>query len=118
MNDLDIPIFKKSYDLYKDFYICLKSFPRQDRYALGHKCESLISELLESLLSASGLSGSEKVPHLDKASSKLNLLRVHIRLAKDIKALDNKKYTEIQTSIDEIGRMLGGWKKSIVVKLG
>ena len=32
---------------------------------------------------------------------------------KDIKSIDNKKYLALQTTIDEIGRMLGGWIKSV-----
>jgi hypothetical protein len=32
---------------------------------------------------------------------------------KDVKAIDNKKYTIIQSEVDEIGRMLGGWIKSL-----
>lgn len=31
---------------------------------------------------------------------------------KDIKTLDIKKYVTIEASIDEIGRMLGGWIRS------
>lgn len=113
MNEFDIPILKKTYELYKEFYVYCKSFPKQDRYVLGQKCEDIIAEILQYLLSASGLPKAEKIPELDKASAKLNLLRVYIRLAKDIRALDNKKYVALQTYIDEIGRMLGGWKKSV-----
>lgn len=43
---------------------------------------------------------------------KLNVLRVLIRLTKDVKAIDNKKYIALETNIDEIGRMLGGWIRS------
>jgi len=105
--------FKKSYDLYKEFYSCLKIFPKQDRYALGQKSETILMEILECLLTATGLPKAEKLPFLDKASGKLNILRIYMRLAKDIKAMDNKKYIFFQESVDEIGRMLGGWKKSI-----
>ncbi len=49
---------------------------------------------------------------LEKASQKLDLLKVLIRLTKDLKILDNKKYLEIQKRIREIGKMLGGWIKS------
>lgn len=111
MNEFDIPIFKKSYDLYKEFYICLKTFPKQDRYSLGQKSETVLTEILECLLTATGLPKAEKLPYLDKASGKLNLLRIYMRLAKDIKVMDNKKYIFFQDSVDEIGRMLGGWKK-------
>jgi len=112
MNDLDIPIFKKSYDLYKDFYNLRLSVPKQDRYTLWQKCESLLIEVLEGILFASQQSKSEKLPTLEKTSVKLNFLRVCIRLMKDIKAIDSKKYIIIEANLDEIGRMLGGWIRS------
>ena len=115
MNEFDVPIFKKSYDLYKEFYICLKTFPKQDRYSLGQKSETVLTDILECLLTATGLPKAEKLPYLDKASGKLNILRIYMRLAKDIKAMDNKRYVFFQDSVDEIGRMLGGWKKSVQV---
>ncbi|HVY54837.1 MAG TPA: diversity-generating retroelement protein Avd [Thermodesulfobacteriota bacterium] len=112
MNDLDIPIFKKSYNLYKDFYALRLSVPKQDRYTLWQKCESLLVEVLEGILFASQQSKLEKLPTLEKTSVKLNFLRVCIRLMKDIKAIDTKKYIVIEANLDEIGRMLGGWIKS------
>ena len=115
MNEFDVPIFKKSYELYKEFYICVKTFPKQDRYSVGQKCELTMTELLECLLHATGMSKEKKIPYLEKASDKLNILRVYLRLAKDVKALDNKKYVFFEGSVDEIGRMLGGWKKSVQV---
>ena len=36
MNDLDIPILKKSYDLYIEFYKLRLTVPKQDRYTLWH----------------------------------------------------------------------------------
>ncbi len=113
MNEFDIPIFKKIYELYKTLYAYLKTFPRQDRYSLGQKCEETAIEMLKHILLASQLSKSEKFPILQKASAQLNLLRVYLRLAKEIKALDGKKYLILQEDIDEIGRMLGGWIKSV-----
>jgi hypothetical protein len=112
MEELSIPIFKKNYDFYKEFYGYLKTFPRSDRYSLGQKCEQYILEILECIILASQLPKSEKLPILEKASSKLNILRILIRLAKEIKALDNKKYLTSEKHLDEIGRMLGGWIKS------
>ncbi len=112
MNELDIPIFKKSYDLYKDFYTLRLSVPKQDRYTLWQKCENLLIEVLEGILFASQQTKLEKLPTLEKTSVKLNFLRVCIRLMKDIRAIDAKKYVIIEANLDEIGRMLGGWIKS------
>lgn len=109
MDSFDVPIFKKTYDLYKEFYICLKSFPKQDKYSLGEKCNLVLIEILECLLEVGSLRGPEKISCLEKVSTKLNLFRVYIRLAKDIKVLDSKNYILIQEVVSEIGRMLGGW---------
>ncbi len=112
MNELDIPIFKKIYDMYKDFYNLRLSVPKQDRYTLWQKCESILIEILEGILFASQQTKLEKLPTLEKTSIKLNFLKVCIRLMKDIKAIDAKKYVIIEANLDEIGRMLGGWIKS------
>jgi four helix bundle protein len=112
MNDLDIPIFKKSYDLYKEFYQLRLTVPKQDRYTLWQKCESILVEVLEGILTAGQQSKMDKLPTLEQTSIKLNFLRICIRLMKDIKAIDDKKYVLIESNLDEIGRMLGGWIKS------
>ena len=50
MNDLDIPIIKKSYDLYKEFYKLRLTVPKQDRYNLWQKCEGTLITVLEGIL--------------------------------------------------------------------
>lgn len=113
MDEFDIPIFKKNYELYKSPNGMRATIPKQDRYVVWQRVENTNLDLTELLLHATALYKTEKLPLLDKASVKLNLLRVLIRLSHDTKAIDGKKYTTIQQQIDEIGRMLGGWIKSI-----
>ncbi|MBU6321304.1 MAG: four helix bundle protein [Patescibacteria group bacterium] len=112
MSELDIPIFKKSYDLYRAFYGYRLDVPRQDRYALWQQCENGLLAVIEDILYASQSGPREKLPMLEKASARLNILRVFVRLAKDVKAIDGKKYVAIEQDLDEIGRMLGGWIRS------
>lgn len=112
MNDFDIPIFKKTYDLYRTFYGYRASIPKQDRYTIWQKCEELLLQVLEGILFASQTPKAEKLPYLERTSVKLNFLRVFIRLMKDVKAIDTKKYIATEASLDEIGRMLGGWIRS------
>ena len=112
VNELDIPIFKRSYDLYKTFYGYRADVSKQDRYTIWQRCENTILDVLEAILLASQSARTEKLPILETASVKLNLLRVLIRLTKDVKAIDNKRYVALETNIDEIGRMLGGWIRS------
>jgi len=112
MQEFDIPIFKKAYELYKNFYSIRSSISKQDRYTIFLRCENMILDIVEGILEASHLSKNEKLPVLMKTSLKLNLLRVFVRLLKDVEAINLKKYALIQEEIDEIGRMLGGWIRS------
>ena len=112
MDEFDIPIFKKTYELYKEFYGFRHAVSKQDHYTIWQRCENLILDILESILWASQLSKIEKLPVLEKSSLKLNFLRVFIRLCKETRVLDNKKYILCEEDMDEIGRMLGGWIKS------
>jgi four helix bundle protein len=114
MNEsFDTPIFNQTYELYKEIYRLRSTIPKSDRYAIWQKVENTTLEVLEGILVAIGLSKNEKSGILEEASKKLNMLRVFIRLSKDVKAIDNKKYTTLQEKLDEIGRMLGGWIKSL-----
>jgi hypothetical protein len=112
MKELDIPIFAKAYDLVKKLYELRSSVPRQDRYALWQRCENLLLEILEGILLAGSLRKGQKLEPLEKVSIKLNVLRIFLRLAKDVKVIDLKKYAQIEEIVDEVGRMLGGWIKS------
>ena len=107
----DIPIFLRTYELYKAFYEYLPSFPRKDRYTLGQKCETILLDILEAIITASNLTKQEKLPVLKEASTKLDVIKVLFKLGKDIKVIDNKKYIELENKTSEIGRMLGGWIK-------
>ncbi|MDD2731915.1 MAG: diversity-generating retroelement protein Avd [Candidatus Pacebacteria bacterium] len=109
--DFDLPIIHKVYDFYNLFYRYLETFPKKDKYILGQKCENIILDILELIFTAAQTKQENKLDLLEKASVKLNILRIIVRLAKDIKVLDFKKYLTIQKNIDEIGRMLGGWIK-------
>ena len=109
-------IIKKLFDAYKTFYAYSALFPKKDKYTLGAKCELQIISVLELLLEASWSSKEEKIVLLKKASIKFDMLKIFIRLLKDLNILDNKKYLDIQTQLQEIGRMLGGWQKSLTNK--
>lgn len=113
MEELDIPILRKCYDLYKTFHGLRDLVSKADRYTLWKRAENLILDILEEILLASEISKPEKLPHLKRVSAKLNMLRLFLRLTKDTKVLDIKKCLQLQEIVDEIGRMLGGWMKSL-----
>jgi hypothetical protein len=108
----DLPVIKKIYELYKNFYSYSKLFPKKDKYTLGNKCETYILSVLELLIATGSAPKLEKIAYIRKANIKFDTLKIFIRLANEINMLDNKKYMIMQKQIQEIGRMIGGWQKS------
>lgn len=113
MQEFDIPIFKKTYELYKQFHTIRNKATKQDRFTICLKTENALLDVIEGILEASELYKNEKMPVLRKTSRKLNLLRVFVQLIKDTGSIELKNYAMLEEKIDEIGRMLGGWIKSI-----
>jgi len=68
--------------------------------------------MLEIIIVASNLPKQNKLPALRDASIKIDLLRVYLRLGKDLKIIENKKYLEFESAVTEIGKMVGGWIKA------
>ena len=112
MTEFDLPIFKKSYDLYKNFSEFRSLVAKQYKHTICERVEHCMLDVMENILRATHLQRIQKLPILEETSVRLNLLRVFIRLMKDTKAIDTRKYAILQADVDEIGRMLGGWIKS------
>lgn len=110
---LDIPIFTKLYDLYKVFIQYLNLFPKGKKYTIGQKIDQTIIDMIELVIVAGYMPREQKLPSLQKVSIKLDLLKVFLRIAFETKCLDNNKYQLILSQTLEIGRMLGGWIKTI-----
>ncbi|MEK7496856.1 MAG: diversity-generating retroelement protein Avd [Patescibacteria group bacterium] len=113
MYTTEIPIISKLYELYKTFYQYIELFPKKDKYALGSACERYLTTTLELLLAAGSVPKNDKLNYLQQANVKFDALKFFIRLARELKLLDSKKYLTLQTNIQEIGRMLGGWQRSL-----
>jgi len=104
---------QKLVNAYKLWHEFLPHFPKTSRYTLGSKIDSLFIETTESVIKAFHSGKGEKLIYLIQASVKLDLLKFFLQIAWEIKALDNKKYIRLSEKLDEIGRMLGGWLKSL-----
>lgn len=106
-------IIHKTYEFYLLLHKNVTIFPKIERYTLGQKCENLALSFLTLLLRANQTKEFNRQKILFEASNTLDLLKILIRASKDIKALPEKKCLTLQILIQEIGRMLGGWIKSL-----
>lgn len=103
----------KTYGFYKICHGCIKNFPKLEKYSLGLKIENTLLEVLELLLAAAYGLKNEKQQKIRIASNKVDLLKLLIRLSYDTKSVNTKQYLALQEQTVEIGKMLGGWIKSL-----
>lgn len=80
---------------------------------MGQKCENITLEILELLFLANSKQSRSRLLILNKVDVKLKILKTLIRLCFDVKVINQKKYLILQEKLQEIGKMLGGWIKSL-----
>ncbi len=88
----------------------ITSFPKTKRYTLGQKLDNVTLDIFELLFSIPA--SKDKISTLQQISTKLDLLKILLRLSKDSQSITDKKYLELQAILQEIGKMLGGWIRS------
>lgn len=94
----------------------LTHFPKANRFTIGTKIDTLFLEAIESAFLASYTHTSAKMELLSTGISKIDLVKLLLQLSWEIKAMDNKKYIHLSERFNEIGKMLGGWKKQLLTK--
>jgi hypothetical protein len=115
-NRATLPILKRLISIYKTWHECMPNLAKTSRYTLGEKIDTLFLDVVELIYTASFLPKDEKLPHLQKAMAKTDLLKFFFQIGWEIKSLDTKKYIMFSEQLDEIGRMLGGWTRQSMQK--
>jgi hypothetical protein len=112
-NQFNLTLTQKLVSIYKLWHDFLPNFPKDSRYTIGSKIDSLFLEASELIIGGSYSDKIEKLIFLKRASSKIDLLKFFLQVAWEIKSLDNKKYINLSEKLNEAGKMLGGWIKSL-----
>ena len=83
------------------------------RYSLGQSLEKSVLDCLENLIMAKNAPKPIKPGYLIKAGAQLETITLKLRLFLEFNIANETKIFQIQAKIREIGRMLGGWIKSL-----
>lgn len=100
----------QAYKLWHEF---LPHFPKTSRYTLAARIDGLFIDMTELLLMASYLAREQKLSVVQKAATKLDVLKFFLQVAWEIKALDSRRYIALSERVGEVGKMLGGWAKRL-----
>jgi hypothetical protein len=89
----------------------LSKFPRDQKFVLGDRIQIKLMAVQEECLRA--YYGRDKRDRLLEANLQLEVTRHLVRLAYNLRLMNAKTYGVISEKIDEVGRMVGGWLKSL-----
>lgn len=105
---------KSAYHTWHDNLVNLK---RVDRYTVGVKVDGVFTALLEIIFRATfAYDKFEKLSLVSQAIGKCDLLKFFLQIAWEQEVIDHKLYASLILLLDDVGRMLGGWKKSLQEK--
>lgn len=87
--------------------------PKRWQYGLGISLEQSTLDCLSELIMAKNAPKQLKAAYLIKASSHLEITTLKLRLILENKLANETKIFQTQAKHAEVGRMLGGWLKSL-----
>lgn len=110
-NENELKILQRCYDMIEYGYIALRQFPRSERHTLAAEIKASMYELLKLIIRAN--KRYFKKTTLQDMDVELENLRYLVRLSNSLGFLPFNRYEQWSRLLDELGRMLGGWFKSI-----
>ena len=104
-------LLQKILDMMEYGYVCLRQFPKSEKYALATDIKRCMDEMVSLAITAQ--KRYYKKTTLQDLDIEIMKLRVYIRLAYRLRFLPMEKYENWSAKVVEIGKMLGGWIKTV-----
>jgi hypothetical protein len=105
------PLFVKTHDFTIWLLQHSQRFPKNLRHSFTIRLENACFDFHQQLLRANAARGPVRAQRLDEADETLTWLRSLLRCAIDLKLLPSRQAEHAVRSVDELGRLLGAWKK-------
>jgi hypothetical protein len=105
------PIFSKTYDFVAWLLPLTVKFPRQQRFVLAAALQQETLRFQSLLIDAGHRNHAPE--RLLEADAELDKLRTHLRLSHDLAFITDGQYEHAARMLVEIGKLLGGWRKSV-----
>lgn len=104
------PALEKAYQFVLWLVPTVEKFPRSQKFLLGDRLQQTAVDMIEGLIEATYTRDRGRI--LDRVNLMIEKLRYLVRLAKDLRHLDLRRYEFAARNLDEIGRLVGGWMKA------
>ncbi len=106
----ELPVYKASYDLLIEIFKFVRNFSKEFKYTIGENLKTEGIELIKLIYQANA--SRDKVERIRQAREKIEMLRLYLRLMKDMRQINIPKFVFINEKIEVVSRQLIGWQKS------
>ena len=107
----EMKILQKVFDMMEYGYLALAQFPKSEKFALATDIKHCMNVMLERCIEAQ--KKYYKKSTLQEFDVENTKLKAYLRLSFNLVFLPPKKYEIWSAKVVEIGKMLGGWLKSV-----
>ena len=107
----DMAILQKIFDMMEYGYQALAQFPKSEKYALATDIKHCMNVMLERAIEAQ--KRYFKKTTLQELDVEVAKIKAYLRLSMNLGFLPMKKYEIWADKVVEIGKMLGGWLKTV-----
>lgn len=113
----DFIIYTRMLEAQRWIFVKVNTFPKKQRFVLGQQIETSALVCLRLIIQANNLKSPDKtLAKLEDLNTELEVLRGLLRICFEMKFLSAKSLGYITKQIDEVGKMTGGWIKSVTEK--
>jgi hypothetical protein len=106
-------ILSKIKEGYLLWLIVVPHMPKRSKYTIGQRIENKLLDLLELSYLAYFTTKEKRLKKVGECILVLDTLKFLVSIAWEGKLISNSQYERIAISLDELGKMFGGWKKSL-----
>jgi hypothetical protein len=108
----EMPLFTRTFDFITWLMPATDSFPRSQRFFVTKRLRDAALDFQELIIEANNFRGQARLGKITLADAALDKVRFYLRLCYRWEWLKPGQYRHAAGMVAEIGRLLGGWKKT------
>ncbi|MDI1471943.1 diversity-generating retroelement protein Avd [Thermodesulfovibrio sp. 1176] len=107
----NLKLYQKLYDFAMYIFPIIDKFPRYEKFALCSQIKNCVFDAAKLVIKANKI--YNKKPIMYEIDIKIEELKFLLRFAHERRYMSHKSYSHSSERLIEIGRILGGWIKSV-----
>ena len=114
MSEEKMVIFTRTYDLLTWLLPLSENFPRSQRFVVTQRLQHAVLNFQELIIEANAVRGENRAKKLSDADTELRKVRIYLRLCEKWEWITSGQYRHVSQMVAEVGKLLGGWKKTVI----